>query len=424
MIEEKLNVIRKNGENEYTEFKSKGFLNDSEEIAAQLVSFANRFGGKLLVGVTDDGDLEGAKINRDKALLKFVNVANDKCSPKIDFSHDFLSTKDGDVLIINIEKRKGLPHAIVSRPDYQIKSRTYYIRDGSAKRLVSDELLRYIFNHSEDPALKYDYDISIQYLRKNPKEILTTPYQTYSPVGSLFAFWNNLNIKDVSFLLEEEGTNIRSLLVELLPYAMLCDLSRHYSGSWLVNVVRRAGRTTTSYSKTDDVKEIRHDHIPLIPNNSITSRTSLNLTDVLKKNFFRLMLPANTEIIINFKKNVSTLKFIHRNFIFDFSFIGSSWIVGAGPLSSVYGVLDDFNEGYAFQQQVASVNIISRFTGTYNYPEIDESFYNYYVFGETIIDHLKYNWDWTVFIETMPEQILFSIKNYTKRILQILEKKG
>ena len=54
----------KDPEGPYQEFKESAFLNKPDEIAVQLVSFANRYGGKIFVGVKDDGSLEGATIHK------------------------------------------------------------------------------------------------------------------------------------------------------------------------------------------------------------------------------------------------------------------------------------------------------------------------------------------------------------------------
>jgi predicted HTH transcriptional regulator len=55
--EELENLVQK-GENERIEFKSIAALKDKEEIARQIVAFANRYGGKILFGITDDGKIE------------------------------------------------------------------------------------------------------------------------------------------------------------------------------------------------------------------------------------------------------------------------------------------------------------------------------------------------------------------------------
>jgi predicted HTH transcriptional regulator len=135
---EKLSNILKAGESEQTEFKESAFLRDNEEIAAQLASFANRKGGEIPIGVRDDAKLEGAKISRDKAQLHILNIAQDKVSPPVELFFQFLASDAGDVLIIEVAKRKGIPHAIVTCSNHEIKERCYYIRTSSGRRLVSD----------------------------------------------------------------------------------------------------------------------------------------------------------------------------------------------------------------------------------------------------------------------------------------------
>jgi ATP-dependent DNA helicase RecG len=88
-------------EGPYQDFKESTFLKDTKEIAAQLVSFANRSGGKIYVGVKDDGSLEGATIHKDKSSLHVLNVANNNCSPAVEVRFDYLNSSSGDVLIVN-----------------------------------------------------------------------------------------------------------------------------------------------------------------------------------------------------------------------------------------------------------------------------------------------------------------------------------
>jgi hypothetical protein len=52
-------------ENRRIEFKNVEALEDKHEIARQLSSFANQEGGKLIFGVTDEGDIQGEEINED-----------------------------------------------------------------------------------------------------------------------------------------------------------------------------------------------------------------------------------------------------------------------------------------------------------------------------------------------------------------------
>ncbi|MDQ1280123.1 MAG: hypothetical protein QG670_1385 [Thermoproteota archaeon] len=63
------------------------------------------------------------------------------------FSTDFVTSKKGEILVITVEKRKEIPHALVNRSEQHIKSRTYYIREKNRKMLVDDQLLKVLFTH-------------------------------------------------------------------------------------------------------------------------------------------------------------------------------------------------------------------------------------------------------------------------------------
>ena len=84
------NVIEQ-GESRYVEFKStlrynlKANKNDPNIELASLktvAAFLNTSGGTLLIGVTDDGNIEGLEkdnfVNDDKLLLHFNNLLRDK----------------------------------------------------------------------------------------------------------------------------------------------------------------------------------------------------------------------------------------------------------------------------------------------------------------------------------------------------------
>ncbi|RLD81534.1 MAG: ATP-binding protein, partial [Bacteroidetes bacterium] len=53
----------KQGENQYQDFKF--VINDSKKIARSLVAFANTDGGRLLVGIKDNGNITGVKTEEE-----------------------------------------------------------------------------------------------------------------------------------------------------------------------------------------------------------------------------------------------------------------------------------------------------------------------------------------------------------------------
>ena len=149
-----LNIINNNAEDARLEFKESPFLGTPKEIAIQLVSLANRYGGRILVGIKDDGRVEGAKMDMDHESLAILNVAHNNSSPPVEVGFDHATSPNAeDVLIINVSRRKGIPHAVVDRKAAEIYKRTYYVRSGSTNRLVDDIMLQYMFEHVNDPNL-------------------------------------------------------------------------------------------------------------------------------------------------------------------------------------------------------------------------------------------------------------------------------
>jgi ATP-dependent DNA helicase RecG len=159
--------LLKEDEGPNLEFKQSQFLQDKDEIAAQIVSFANRNGVTILVGVRDDKSIEGLNIDKDKEQLNILNIAHDKCSPIVEVSFDHTSSSDREVFVIKVSRRKDIPHAIVNRTPSGIEKRIYYIRSGNSKRLVDDNVLRFMFKHAEDPYVSIRSTLCIWYNRSS-----------------------------------------------------------------------------------------------------------------------------------------------------------------------------------------------------------------------------------------------------------------
>ena len=122
-----------------------------DDIAKELVAFANKNGGKLIIGLQDDGKFnDKANYDIDKLKGDINNIIRDKISPIIDYNFEFLECEGGALSIINVEKKKDIPHAyIVKREGHEIKNRIYYIRTPHGKSLVSDKQLYFLFNETD-----------------------------------------------------------------------------------------------------------------------------------------------------------------------------------------------------------------------------------------------------------------------------------
>lgn len=102
------------GENQFLDFKHS--IGDSKKIARSLVAFANTDGGKLLVGVKDNGTISG--IVTDEEYYMVEAAASLYCRPEIRFSTDTWNIQGKTVLEITI------PKSI---------QKTYYARDKNGK---------------------------------------------------------------------------------------------------------------------------------------------------------------------------------------------------------------------------------------------------------------------------------------------------
>lgn len=425
--------LKRKGEKRRVDFKTIPFMDDNEEMAAQLTSFANRYGGRILIGVKDDerlqgwDALEGEKIDRDESLLHVSNVARDKCSPPVEFTSDFLASDRGDVLVLNVERREGTPHAVVERAGHEIRKRTYYIRTESGKRLASDRMLDYMFKNLEDPYLEHSFAIGMQYIRCDLKIPAAVVFDlSYKAVRCISPFIRQLKADDIKFL-KEKSNRILSFFLEVLPYAMIRFLSEHFWSSWVVKIEKIGPSTTISPFKYVDKKEVTLEDISEPPETTLLSKLSLDVRSVLGSQFFKLMLPPETELEIIFPPetpHISKLQLTrHNSFEFDFSFYRGDWSVGADALTPLYGVLDSFEEHRKLSEAIATIIMKGNLSCQFAFPDIDDPLFGkVYRWGQLIVELVREQWDWDAMVRRLPERKLFSIETYLKKILEILEK--
>lgn len=95
------------GENVSLDFKKT--ISSAEKIAKTLVAFANNRGGKLLIGVTDDGTIKGVK-SEDEEKYMITKSANQFCKPAIEPKFEEIYIDDKVVLVVDIPKSDTKPH--------------------------------------------------------------------------------------------------------------------------------------------------------------------------------------------------------------------------------------------------------------------------------------------------------------------------
>ena len=94
------------GEHQQQDFKY--CINDSKKIAKSLVAFANTDGGRLLIGVKDNGKIAG--VRTDEEFYMVEAAAKIYSNPPINFSTKQWQVEGKTVLEINIDASEHKPH--------------------------------------------------------------------------------------------------------------------------------------------------------------------------------------------------------------------------------------------------------------------------------------------------------------------------
>ncbi|HOO42424.1 MAG TPA: ATP-binding protein [Bacteroidales bacterium] len=95
------------GEHVQQDFKY--FLNDAKKIARSLAAFANTEGGRLLVGVKDNGKVAGLKHKEEEAYVVEA-AAHVFCKPALKYTTRFWEYEGKTVMEVNVPKSTRAPH--------------------------------------------------------------------------------------------------------------------------------------------------------------------------------------------------------------------------------------------------------------------------------------------------------------------------
>lgn len=191
-------------------------VSDPAKISRSLASFANTEGGKLLIGVNDDGRISGIRSEEEYHMLK--TAAEKYCSPIVIFSSREWNLNGKKVLEITIPKSTNDPHRA---PDHNDKLKAY--------------------------------------VRINDQNILAN--------GVQMKIWQKRNAnKDVSFVYSEDARQLLSLLQQYNSLSIshiipLVNLSRYMIENILAElilmkvVVMIVNETGAIFSLTDPFEE-------------------------------------------------------------------------------------------------------------------------------------------------------------------------
>ena len=152
------------GENVSLDFKKT--ISNCEKIAKTLVAFANNKGGKLLIGVADDGTIKGVKAEEEEKYM-INKAAHQFCKPAIEPHFEEYLVDDKLILVAEIPKSDIKPHYAL---DEHGKWWVYFrVQD---KTVLASKILVEVLkkeNNTDGTLIKYDEEekLLLNYLGNN-----------------------------------------------------------------------------------------------------------------------------------------------------------------------------------------------------------------------------------------------------------------
>jgi hypothetical protein len=159
-----INNLIKSGEHQTLDFKFE--ISNSRKIAKTLVAFSNTDGGKLLVGVKDNGKIAG--VRTDEEFFMVQAAADMYCKPVVTFESKRWVVESKTVLEITIPKGTEYPYFAQTEPNKWLA----YVRVKDENILATPVHLKFWRNKTHNSGILIEYGEKVKnllkYLEINP----------------------------------------------------------------------------------------------------------------------------------------------------------------------------------------------------------------------------------------------------------------
>jgi len=161
----KLYELIAQGEHENQDFKYE--IEDAHKIARSIVAFANTTGGRLLIGVKDNGKIRG--VMSDEELHMAEAAAEVYCRPEVPFKIKRWFIEGKEILEVYVPKSNLRPHFVKNQngPDKA------YVRVEDQNLAVNKVMIKFWEMKKQPKEKEFIYseseNILFDYLKKNEK---------------------------------------------------------------------------------------------------------------------------------------------------------------------------------------------------------------------------------------------------------------
>lgn len=149
MSKQDLRNLIATGEGQYLEFKQR--VASPEKIAREMCAFANSNGGKILIGVSDQGEIVGVESYMEEEFW-LSQAAQDCCVPMLKIRIELLNTGQRDILLVDVPEADKKPVYMKGKDQRKV-----YIRREDESVLASDEWIEVLKNGSEPEGITFEY---------------------------------------------------------------------------------------------------------------------------------------------------------------------------------------------------------------------------------------------------------------------------
>ena len=154
-------------------------IDDSKKIAKTLVSFANTDGGRLLIGVKDNGSVFGCSVEEERHMIEAASEMY--CDPPVSFHIQPWKVDFMNVLEVVVEPSDIRPHFAINEND---KRRAYIRQDD--KNIVANGVQLKVWEHDRDRVYgNFEYDEEKEKLFERFKTRETLGFRAVSRITKL-----------------------------------------------------------------------------------------------------------------------------------------------------------------------------------------------------------------------------------------------
>jgi len=143
------------GEGLSVEFKRR--VPQPERIAKEIVALTNTHGGRIVLGVDDDGTITGIDhASEEEFLLRQAVEAH--CRPSVDYQTERIVVEPRcDVLVVTIPESSTKPHVVVRDPDEDREEGAAYVRVEAKSVEASPETVQELREQKDRSGVTFEF---------------------------------------------------------------------------------------------------------------------------------------------------------------------------------------------------------------------------------------------------------------------------